>query len=315
MTRKLVRKKPNFFIIGAPRAGTTSLYFCLKDHPDIFMSPRKEPRFFAFEDLIEKKGPFGRQPLPSYSTSWEKYLTLFEKARHEKVIGEASTMYLYHPKAPERMQRYLGSEVKLVAVLRHPVERAFSHYLYNVNRGAEPCLTFEEALAAEEERIAQGWIEYFHYKSMGLYSEQVKRYLDIFGADNLLVFLYEDLDKSPLLVVKKILEFLGLEASFLPDTFARINPSGIPRFKFLTQLIKKTPSSFKQVLKTVIPKSIRLKIVEWELWQNIRPVSKPRISLETRKALLDYYQQDILKLQQLLGRDLSHWLKIEEKEG
>jgi len=305
-------KKPNFFIIGAARAGTTSLYYYLRQHPQIFMSPRKEPRFFAFEGRTEQKGPFGSRPLPPYSTKWEEYIKLFDKVKDEKIIGEASTIYLYHPEAPKRIKRYLGENVKLVAILRNPIERVISHYMYNLRLGAEPCSTFEEAIEAEEVRVAQGWVEFFHYKRMGLYGQQLQRYLDVFSRNNLKIFLYEDFQEDPISIVKQVFEFLEIENSFIPDTSKVFNPSGNTRFSLLSFLIRQTPRPVKRLAKALLPEGIRYKVVEWEMWRNVRPAQKPQISSEIRKSLLEYYRQDILKLQELLNRDLSHWLQEAE---
>jgi len=303
---------PNFLIIGAARAGTTSLYSYLKQHPQIFMSPRKEPRFFAFEGRMEQKGPFGSQPLPPYSIKWEEYIKLFDKVKDEKIIGEASTIYLYHPEAPKRIQRYLGDSVKMVAILRNPIERVISHYMYNLRRGAEPCTTVEEAIEAEEVRIARGWAEFFHYKRMGLYGQQLQRYWNIFSPNNLRIFLYEDFQQDPMSVVKQVFDFLEIESSFIPDTSKVYNPSGNTRFSLLSFLIRQTPRPVKRLAKVLLPEGIRYKVIEWEMWRNVRPTQKPQISPEIRKSLLEYYRQDILKLQELLDRDLSHWLQETE---
>jgi len=305
-------KTPNFFIIGAARAGTTSLYYYLKQHPQIFMSPRKEPRFFAFEGRTVQKGPFGSRALPLYSTKWEEYIRLFEKVKDEKIIGEASTVYLYHPEALKRIQRYLGESVKMVAILRNPIERALSHYMYNLRRGAEPCSTFEEAIKAEEVRIAQGWAEFFHYRRMGLYGQQLQRYLDVFRPNNLRIFLYEDFQEAPISIVKQVFEFLEIESSFIPDTSKVYNPSGSSRFSLLSFLIRQTPSPVKRVAKALFPEGIRYKVAEWEMWHNVKPAQKPQISPEIRRSLLEYYRQDLLKLQELLNWDLSHWLQEAE---
>jgi len=165
----------------------------------------------------------------------------------------------------------------------------------------------------EEERVAQGWVEFFHYKAMGFYSEQIKRYLNIFGSDNLRIYLYEDLKNNPLSLVREILEFLEIDTGFTPDTSIYYNPSGGPRVRALSHLLKGVPMPLKRVAKTLIPEGIRRKIAGWEMWQNVKPVPKSQISAGTRKALMDYYYQDIMKLQEVLGRDLSHWVKEDVK--
>ena len=308
-------QKPNFFIIGAARAGTTSLYHYLQQHPEVYMSPRKEPRFFAFEGQTEISGPFGKRPPPSYSTTWEEYLKLFEGATREKAIGEASTLYLYHSKAPESI-RFRVPDARLIAVLRNPVERVLSHYCYNVRRGAEPCPSFEEALRSEEERIARGWVQFFHYRPMGRYAEQLERYQDRFAPDQLRTYLYEDLMADPSRMVKDIFGFLGVDSEFIPDVSTVHNPSGVPKFPFTSKVLKvlRRQGFLKGVARRLIPKPLRLRVVEWEQWRNVKPVPKIKIRSELRDELIDYYREDILRLQEMIGRDLSHWLEMKHYE-
>ncbi|MFO7971598.1 MAG: sulfotransferase [Desulfobacterales bacterium] len=303
-------KKPNFFIIGAARAGTTSLYYYLQQHPDIYMSPNKEPRFFAFEGQNELVGAFGVRKISPYSNNWNQYLKLFEKAANEKAVGEASTLYLYHHKAPAKIHSRIP-DAKLIAILRNPVERALSHYLYNIRRGGEPCSSFEEAVAAEEDRIKMGWAPYFHYRPMGRYAEQIERYFNFFPPDQLRIYLYEDMAADSLGVVKDIFKFLAVNSEFVPNVSVVYNPSGKSKISFISKVLKRQ-FSIKSVTKRFIPKSLRSRISEWEQWRNVKPISKPSISPEFSKDLIDYYSEDILRLQEMIGRDLCHWLKMED---
>ncbi len=148
---------PNFLVIGATKSGTTSLYTYLKQHPEVYM-PMKEPNFFALEGREPPffRGPEGwKEPSQKRITDLEGYRTLFAGASGEKAMGEVSPLYLYAPQAAYRIRRYVP-EAKLVAILRNPVERAYSAYMHLVREDREP-LGFAEALKEEERRIQSNW--------------------------------------------------------------------------------------------------------------------------------------------------------------
>ena len=149
---------PNFLIIGAVKAGTTSLHDWLSQHPQIYMSSIKELNFFAFEgDNLEVfKGKFNKEYLAGFETTLQGYRKHFQGVTNEIAIGESSPTYLYHPKAPERIQHYIP-DVKLIAILRNPVERAYSNYLHTIRDSIEPFTDFAQALEEEESRIQDGW--------------------------------------------------------------------------------------------------------------------------------------------------------------
>jgi len=309
--------KPNFLIIGAPKAGTTSLYFYLKQHPQIYMCPIKEPDFFSWEGATE--GPlttFGRIQLPQYSTDWEAYCALFKDAGDALAIGDVSPTYLYHPKAPERIEKYLPN-VKMVAVLRNPVDRAYSEYLMAVRDGIETARSFAEALELGEKRAAEGgWAHWYHYKRIGLYGEQLERYYRLFSKDQIKVFLFEDLQQEPLRVLRDIFTFLGVDPDFVPNISQKHNPYGVPRFRWLQQWLLR-PSKLKNIFLTpirlTVPEAKRKELLirilrDW----NIKSLPRPKLDPELRKQLVEYYRKDIFKLQDLIGRDLSHWLRVEE---
>nr|MDJ0649638.1 sulfotransferase [Xenococcaceae cyanobacterium MO_188.B19] len=184
---------PNFLIIGAAKAGTTSLYNYLKEHPQIYMSPVKEPRFFyLMNEKLDFRGPGDENILNSSTSDLEDYSTLFQGVSNEIAIGEASSMYLYHPKTPKRIKSYVP-DVKMITILRDPVERAYSHFLMNVKNGLEPLTDFVQVLQEEEIRIRSNWGSNWHHKARGFYYSQVKRYFDIFDRSQIKIYLYEDL--------------------------------------------------------------------------------------------------------------------------
>ena len=293
---------PNFLIVGAQKAGTTSLYYYLKQHPQIYMSPRKEPHFFE-----GMHGDFYRpgRVMPPV-TDLADYQALFEGVTDEKATGEASASYLYSPKAPTLIKRSIP-DARLIAILRNPADRAYSNFLHCVRGGRESIVDFAEALRVEEERIKGNWGPLWHYKQKGFYYAQVKRYLDTFGRDLFRVWLYEDLRTQPLDVLRDVLEFLEVDDTFVPDMSIEHNTSALPRNKTLyraaKKLIARNPALKLAILERFLPAGPR-RYVKRRIF-----VQPPPFPAEIRDRLLDTYTEDILKLQKLIGRDLSPWLE------
>ena len=299
-------KLPNFLIVGAAKCGTTSLYYYLKEHPEIYMSPVKEPKFITSNFL---KFPFAgvgdEEVEKNIVKSFKDYCQLFENVKGEQAIGEASADNLYYyEKSISYIKKYLGSP-RIIIILRNPVERAYSAYLHLV-RDKRESLSFEEALKKEEMRKKQNWEFIWFYKDVGFYYRQVKAYLDSF--QSVRVYLYDDLLKNTLSVIQDICEFLGVDNSFTPNVNEKYNVSLIPRsrwlHRFLTQpnLLKNAVKSF---LKPVISDRQLAQLVENTKALNLY---KPQMKEKTRKYLAKHYQNDILKLQKLIDRDLTHWL-------
>ena len=205
---------PNFLIIGAAKAGTTSLYSYLKQHPQIYMSAVKEPRFFAPEIYTDYNN-VARSGVKEVPFTLEEYEQLFADVTTEIAIGEASTEYLYFPDVAARIKERIP-EVKLIAILRNPVERAFSAFCYQLRDDYEP-LTFEAALEVESERIKQGYRQGWHYQKVGFYYEQVKRYLDTFEPEKIKIYLHEELIGNSIGVTQDIYSFLGVDTNFVPN--------------------------------------------------------------------------------------------------
>ncbi len=304
---------PNFLIIGAQKAGTTALYHYLNQHPEIFMSPIKEPHFFAFEgEELDFRGPRDREVLSHFVVNDEgAYRALFEGVRGEKALGEASAMYLYSEKAPARIKHHVPG-TRLIAVLRDPVERAYSQFLHMRRDGREPLADFAEALEVEEERVRSGWAPNWHYKRAGFYHRQLLRYHEAFGPGRIRVYLYEDLNADPTGVLKDVHKFLGVDGSFVPDVSRRYNVSGVPKSRRLHALhaLLLRPNPVKTALKPFFPKKVRRRLVEGSLnaLRN-RNLVKPPFPEEVRRALIEEYREDVSKLQGLIGRDLSGWLR------
>lgn len=216
---------PDFLLVGAAKAGTSSVASYLNQHPEIFLSPLKEPNYFA----LRKDDPLPAGPAPEYVLqkllyNWSEleedaYYGLFQGAQPAQVAGEASVRYLYFPGAPAKIHA-ANPEARIIAILREPVSRMFSHYNMNVQQHLEP-LSFEEALDAEAERIEAGWGWDWHYAAVSRYAEQVERYFNLFGRDRVAVFFYEDLARDPQGILEAIYAHLGVSPGFRPDMSRR----------------------------------------------------------------------------------------------
>ncbi|MGB7417340.1 MAG: sulfotransferase [Thermosynechococcaceae cyanobacterium] len=291
---------PNFLIIGAAKSGTTALHTYLEQHPQVYMTPEKETNFFAFDGVdLHFRGP-GDSAINSFSiTSAKDYAAQFANVTDETAIGEACPLYLYHPEAPARIQASIP-DAKLLVILRSPVDRAHANFLHLVRDGREPHQDFAHALEDEQRRIQENWEWFWHYRQQGYYSAQLQRYCDRFSADQLKVYLYEDLTQSPETLLQDIFQYLEVDSSFMPDMTIRPNKSGMPKNRLMHRILTQ-PNPLKSMLKPLFPDHLRQKIQH----QNL---GKPQISPGVRQSLAALYQDDILRCQDLIQRDLSAWL-------
>ena len=303
---------PNFFIIGAQKAGTTSLYHYLTQHPEVYMSPVKEPCFFNHEIDPDGKvvgGRFGNpgQKAPRFSDV-EEYRALYRGAGAEAAVGEASPPYVYVAGTAERIKKY-APEARVIALLRNPADRAYSAYLHAVRIGREPLTDFAQALREEEDRVRKNWHYTFHYRSRGFYYPQLKRYYEVFGREQVGVWLYEDLRTEPTGVAQSIFRFLGVDDAFVPDASLKHNQAGVPKSgaaRAALKIMNKAASGFLENFTSASKVYPLLSKMRQRVQKRL--VSKPPpIDPGIRAELMEGYGEDILKLQELLGRDLSIW--------
>ncbi|MDJ0713346.1 MAG: sulfotransferase [Prochloraceae cyanobacterium] len=294
---------PNFLIVGAAKAGTTALHAYLKQHPKIYMSSQKETNFFALEgETVNFQGPGDKETNDFSMVSLPVYQAEFKGVTNEVAIGESSPLYLYSPKAPERIRAHL-SNVRLIIILRNPVERAYANFLHLIRDDREPHKDFTQALQDEPKRIEENWEWFWHYIQIGYYAKQIQRYYHIFDRSQIGIYLYEDFRKNPVALLQDIFGFLNVDDTFVPDMKIRPNKSGMPKNQFFHQLLTK-PNPIKTALKPLFPAVLRQKIQHSNL-------VKPEISPEVRQQLSALYREDILNCQDLIDRDLSHWLNYQ----
>jgi hypothetical protein len=198
----------------------------------------------------------------------------------------------------------------LIAVLRDPVERAFSSYLHTQRDGREPEATFAAALADEPRRIAANWGHLWHYRSLGFYGRQLRRYFERFPREQIAVYLYEDFDRDPKGILVDMFRFLDVDPSFTPDTELRYNVSGKARIPWLQTWLTK-PNRLKSALKPLLPAYTRQRMVQRAMQVNVDPGERPQLDAAVRRDLVEGYRSDIKDLQSLIGRDFSGWLRDE----
>jgi hypothetical protein len=314
-------KLPNFFIVGAPKAASTFLYACLDRHPQIYMSPLKEPNYFASEFRPENfaeadrarvarhmreldaylRGDLREKRFGGFVSSWEDYLKLFRNASDQIAIGEASPTYLWSKTAARNIAAHLPG-ARIIINLRNPVERAFSHYLHERTDGVTN-RTFrqeiEAALRAEQRPsgLERSLLEFGHYYG------QIKRYQSEFPRAQIHISLYEDLKRSPATLLQSLLTFLGVDPGIQVNFPPRQNEPRIPKLSGVAYLLKR-----------------------WHLWSHLRgllpqPLGPrlrslllhPRASLVMNPAdrafLIEYYREEVKDLSELLERDLTPWLE------
>ena len=298
-----MNRLPTFLVIGAARSGTTALHGFLAQHPDVFMTRPKEPNFFAFEgEQPDFKGP-GAEFVNNSITDPEAYQRLFDAASAERARGEASPLYLYSPQAPARIRRRVP-DARLVAILRNPVEQAYSHYLYARKEMIEPLADFEQALAAAPEREAAHWQPLFQYADFARYGLQLRRYLDLFPRSQVRLYRYERFVRDPLGVVQDIFRFIGVAPEFVPDVSRRANEGGIPRHPRLQSLVMR-PNVASRLAGAVLPHRTRRWLRDRISRAN---ADRPEMPPGARARLVAALREDILALQEMLREDLSGWL-------
>jgi hypothetical protein len=299
---------PNFFLVGAPKCGTTAMVSYLRQHPDIFIPAYKEFHYFGTDTHYPRRP--GR----------EQYLAVFADAQAEKRVGEASTSYLVSRRAAEEIKDF-SADARILIMLRNPVEMMYSLHsevLYWVN---EDLLDFEAALAAEDRRKEGDGLprrihiaDYLYYREMARYSPQVKRYFDIFGRDNVHVILHEDCKKDMGRVFRETLEFLDVDSEFRVD-FVIKNSSKRVRSRAVQDFLLNPPPLVRWVRDDLMPKRMR-ELVFGRL-RGLNTVFEPRAPMnpDLKKRLRVEFAPEVERLGELLGRDLSHWSRDSQPNG
>jgi hypothetical protein len=299
------KARPNLFIVGAQKSGTSALAGWLGQHPQVYISFPKEPGFLAFgENGYPYKDGYGNDaPASQYVVTDERaYLALFANATPKQtILGEASTWYFAIPGVAHKIKVY-NPGAKLIVILRDPVERAYSAWCHARSDLLEPCDSFSTALAMESQR---GEVEFLlRYRRMGLYSEALADYQAAFSAEQLLVLFYDDLHFNPAGTWQQVCEFLGIDATQKPVFEHRYNRSGQPRHRNLHRLLRS--HRLKRLVRSFLPHKLAISLKQQV--DNINLQQFPAMDAASRAELMAYYRPDIEQLSKLTKRDLIAWL-------
>jgi hypothetical protein len=300
---------PSFLIAGAPRCGTTSLHYYLRQHAQICMSAIKEPNFFLFgangEPLIDEQ-PIIRKSVRKLAD----YTALFRPTDDTRAIGEASPLYLYTRPAAERIAAVCGV-VRIICVLRRPAERAWSHFLHAFADVPEEVRTarFTELVDLE----MQGGPQYEPYRTpthlvrLGRYAEQLRHYHDTFGEENVLVLLYDDLAERPEAALRNVCEFIEVDPSFEFTLEHRYNTSGAPAVSRIP-VLRRALRRAQPRIKAMLPPRLAGRLAEVRVLRSDGGLAPaPPLEDGVANRIADWCKNDVRELGQLLGRDLDDW--------
>jgi hypothetical protein len=297
---------PNFLIIGVPKAGTTSLWHYLRQHPNIYLPELKEPRFY-----IDIPDSWLRDKQISTLAA---YRSLFDSIESESAIGEASPGYFSEVKDPGCIRDVLG-EPKLILILRNPIRRAYSHFLFSKQKGLEPEeATFRSTIV--NQKIKKGKkIRERPYVRIGFYYKHLKKWESVFSSKKIDIFFFSDLVKDEISLVRNVYKSLGVNPKFKPNTnIGKRAKSGIPKSKLIHEAISNT-SKIKNKLKEWVPgnfiKYTKSILNPAKIYLKNQNLKKPSIRKDDYILLAEKYEDDIVKLSKKLGRDLTHWLRYE----
>ena len=290
---------PTFLIIGVQKAGTSSIYHYLKQHPQVYMSPVKETNFFGKDWSKISLDPRKKNRIDT----WEKYCQLFQDVKDEIAIGEASPNYLFNYQSSAQLIQHYLPQAKMIAILRNPVERAYSDYLMHIRDGIGNGMSLAEQIKLRTNSS-------FTLRK-GFYYTPIKYYFDNFSKEQVKIYLYEDLCNNPVVLMQDIYQFIGVDNSFCPDTDKKYQVAQVPKVKLVNNLLRtqNLPRTIvSSILKYFLPLTLRQNIRSRLIKMNSKDKKQAVLSAEERQQLVELYREDILKLQDLIQRDLSSWL-------
>ena len=300
--------RPDLFIVGAAKAGTTSVYEYLKAHPAIYMSPSKEPRYFA-PDL-----DFGQAHDLHYGVELDRYLSLFAGATSEKRVGEASVRYLYSTQAP-RLIHDFQPNAYIVAIVRNPVDVIYSLHGQRVSQGTEDITDFELALQAEEDRRAGRRLppnvhpKLTLYRDVARFGDQLSRWVETFGRERVHVAVLDDLVADPARTLRSLLEFLEVDPAWTPSSFGKHNTGWAPRSRMIQRMARGRIPQWVvwRLLPNIVGDARTRRLVRRYQHSGFyrRTTDRPPLKEELRRQLENDFAADVKALGQLLGRDLA----------
>lgn len=311
-------KKPNLFLVGAVKAGTTAVYQYLHQHPEIGMSKIKEPFYFAkdikcedFSDRYKRRvlnleKYFSQEKLErrhiAYVENINQYMRLFDHCLDGKYLGEASAGYLYSEVAAKEIYKF-NQKSKILIILRNPMERAFSHWLMLRRMGLSDAHDFIKAVEKDYDGNEKGWGISDLYVELGMYYHAVQRYLRVFPEKNVKIMLYDDLVKDSRRFMGDVFTFLGITNDVCIDCTEKHNKSILPRSDDFAKIVERF--NLRKKTKNIFNPKIK-KIFKEIYYSN---VEVPKITDKEKLCTSKYFYNDIMKTASYIEKDLSIWLK------
>jgi hypothetical protein len=304
---------PDFFLIGAPKAGTSALHSALAVHPHLFLSPVKEPKYYMCGDSPPPayKGPGDAHSNQEWVWQRQRYLDLFQDAPEGTLRGESTPFYLYNRDARRRIAAD-RPDAKLIAVLRDPVDRAYSNWMHLWMDGLEPEADVVQAVALEHKRVDAGWAPFWHYSGLGMYGRQVADLYDHFPREQVLLLRYRELVDSPDQTLNRVFDFLGVEGADV-DTIPSDNSRPFVRDGVRARTVGpviRAGAAVGQFLPPKVWRAVSKPLIS-QLHKGGDP-SRPRLTPEQREQLVAPHLEDIALLEDITGESFDLWKTYRE---
>lgn len=300
----MLRFKPDFVVVGAPKCGTTSLYYYLKQHPEIYLPGLKELHYFSAAKLKENTGgPGDKQVIRRVCEAEQDYERHFASAPEKSVKGEFSPSYFVYPETAEAIKKACGA-IKILIMLRNPADKVFSQYCHLLKENRET-LSFEKALAREGERADQGWNDFWRFTWGSYYCERVKEFVRIFGRDKVKIILLEQFAIESSEVLHDLCNFLNIDPDFSFSIKTKFNPSGRPHSKLFSHILT-MQNPLRRLLGKFLSEGFKQDL--YNRLMDINTGKKPEFKEKTRRNLEARFRDDIICLENFLGLD-TEWLK------
>lgn len=305
---------PDFLVAGAPKAGTTALHDAMASHPQLYACPVKEPKFFLTDeqrpDATEHRGPGDAHSAREWIWRRRDYERLFRRAPADALRFESTPFYLWSTASHARIAATLGPEVKLIAVIRDPVDRAFSNWTHLRADGLEPEADFVTACLAEDDRAADGWAPFWRYLGLGRYGEQFQHLFQHVDRERVRVVRYRQLIDAPQETLDGLFEFLGVETGHVrhlpPSNVGRWAPHGV-----VNDTLRQAMQFGAKLGAYAHPKVWRTAQRPILATMQRGNVARPRLDPADRARLVGHFADDNALLCRLLDADYSDWLGAE----
>ena len=306
---------PDFLVIGAPKAGTTALHAALARHPQLYMSPVKEPKFFLTDGPPPRRGggPGDVQTFREHVWRRGDYEALFSAAPPGALSGEATPFYLHDLAAQQRIRRLIPA-ARLIVIVRDPVERAHSNWTHLWSAGLEPLNDVVRACAAEEQRMAAGWSAFWHYVGLGRYGRQLQHLYTLFPREQVLVLRYREIVDTPARSLDLICSFLNVQQGVLTE-LPRENVTAHPD-RTLAYLAVSRALRAGATVGRHLPGALGTSItdpLERLLQQKAR--QRQPLTWEQRQQLIPYFEDDVRLLEKVTEAGFSDWLQPRDRSG